>query len=240
MRIIVCKDYSEMSEKAAEIVASQITLKPDCVLGLATGSTPEGMYACLADLHKNGKLDFSKVKSVNLDEYYPIMPDNDQSYRYFMNYHLFDKVNIEKSNTYVPDGMAKDPEHFCAEYEKLIDNLGGIDLQVLGIGRNAHIGFNEPGDILYPNTHLTDLTPSTIEANSRFFESADMVPKQALTMGIASILKAGKIIVMASGREKHNAVLKLLGNTLETKYPATMLTLHSDVTLVCDEEAYNG
>lgn len=157
-----------------------------------------------------------------------------------MNYHLFDKVNIDKKNTHLPDGLAKDPAKFCADYEKLIASLGGIDLQVLGIGRNAHIGFNEPGDVLYPDTHVTDLTPSTIEANSRFFASEDLVPRRALTMGIASILRAKKILILASGTNKHNAVKKLLGNTLETKYPATMLNLHNDVTLICDEEAYNG
>lgn len=240
MKIIVCRNYAEMSAESAKIVADQIKSKPDCVLGLATGSTPEGMYACLSTMHRDEKLDFSKVTSVNLDEYYPIAPDNDQSYRYFMNFHLFDKVNIDKSNTYVPDGTAEDPDKFCADYEKLIEELGGVDLQVLGIGRNAHIGFNEPGDILYPDTHLTELTPSTVEANSRFFDSVDDVPKHALTMGIASILRAKKIIVLASGKEKHNAVLKLLGNTLETKYPATMLALHHDVTLICDDAAYNG
>ncbi len=240
MKLIVCKDYSEMSEKAAEIVAAQLTLRSDSVLGLATGSTPEGMYACLVNMYREGRLDFSAVRSVNLDEYYPISPSNGQSYRYFMNNNLFDKVNIDKKNTYVPDGTAKDPEKFCCEYEKLIADLGGIDLQILGIGRNAHIGFNEPGDVLYPYTHLTDLTPSTVQANSRFFASVDDVPKQALTMGIASILKAKKIVVLASGSEKHDAVMKLLGDTLETKYPATMLNLHDDVTLVCDEGAYNG
>lgn len=240
MKIIVCKNYAEMSAESAKIVAEQIKNKPNSVLGLATGSTPEGMYACLAAMHRDEKLDFSRVTSVNLDEYYPISPDNAQSYRYFMNFNLFDKVNIDKSNTYVPDGTTDDPEKFCVDYEKLIEDLGGIDLQVLGIGRNAHIGFNEPGDILYPDTHLTELTPSTIEANSRFFASVDDVPKHALTMGMASILRAKKIIVLASGSEKHSAVLKLLGNTLETKYPATMLALHNDVTLVCDNAAYNG
>lgn len=240
MKTIVCKNYQEMSEEAAKLVAAQLAEKNDSVLGLATGSTPEGMYACLTKMYRDGKIDFSKVKSVNLDEYYPINPENDQSYRYFMNYHLFDKVNIDKKNTHLPDGLAKDPAKFCADYEKLIASLGGIDLQVLGIGRNAHIGFNEPGDVLYPDTHVTDLTPSTIEANSRFFASEDLVPRRALTMGIASILRAKKIIILASGTNKHNAVKKLLGNTLETKYPATMLNLHNDVTLICDEEAYNG
>ena len=240
MNIIVCKDYDEMSAKAADELAKQINDKPNSVLGLATGSTPEGMYACLVEMYKSGKLDFSDITTVNLDEYYPITPDNDQSYRYFMNYHLFDKVNIDKSRTFVPDGTAKDPATFCRDYEARIAELGGVDLQVLGIGKNGHIGFNEPGPVLYPDTHLTDLTDSTIEANARFFASADDVPKQALTMGIASILRAKKIVIMASGEGKHAAVAKMLGGTIETTCPATLLALHPNVTLICDEAAYNG
>ena len=240
MNIIVCKNYDEMSAAAARELAKQICEKPDSVLGLATGSTPEGMYACLVKDYQDGKLDFSGITTVNLDEYYPITPDNDQSYRYFMNYHLFSKVNVDIKNTYVPDGTAKDPVAFCKGYEALIDSLGGVDLQVLGIGQNGHIGFNEPGDILYPDTHLTDLTESTIKANARFFDSIDDVPKQALTMGIASIFKAKRIIIMASGKGKHDAVAKMLGGTIETKCPATVLKLHPNVTLICDEDAYNG
>ncbi|MBR2370709.1 MAG: glucosamine-6-phosphate deaminase [Clostridia bacterium] len=240
MKVIVCKNYDEMSATAAGELSKQICEKPDSVLGLATGSTPEGMYACLVKDYQDGKLDFSKITTVNLDEYYPITPDNDQSYRYFMNYHLFSKVNINLANTNVPDGTAKDPDAFCADYEKLIDSLGGVDLQILGIGQNGHIGFNEPGDILYPNTHLTDLTDSTIKANARFFDSIDDVPKQALTMGIASIFKAKRIIIMASGKSKHDAIAKMLGETIETKCPATILKLHPNVTLICDEDAYNG
>ena len=240
MKIIVCKDYAEMSAKAADIVAAQVTLKPDCVLGLATGSTPEGMYACLVKKYEAGELDFSTVRSVNLDEYYPIAPENDQSYRYFMNYHLFDHVNIDKANTNVPNGLAEDGAAEGARYEKLIASLGGIDLQILGIGQNGHIGFNEPGDELYPATHLTDLTPSTIKANSRFFASEADVPKQALSMGMGSILNARKIVIMASGAAKHDAIMKMLSGVMTTKTPATFLACHNDVTLICDEAAYNG
>ena len=237
MKIIVCKNYDEMSKKSAEILASQVKEKPDCVLGLATGSTPEGMYAYLADMYKNGEISFKNVKSVNLDEYYPIEPTNDQSYRYFMNYHLFDKVDIDKANTNVPNGQAADPAAEGARYEELVASLGGIDLQVLGIGRNGHVGFNEPGDCLIPDTHVTDLTESTIEANSRFFASRDLVPKQALTMGIGSILRTKKILLMVSGAEKKAAVMRMLENTVDTKCPATFLNLHPDVTLVCTEDA---
>ncbi|MBQ7322816.1 MAG: glucosamine-6-phosphate deaminase [Clostridia bacterium] len=240
MKVIVCKDYAEMSAKAADIVAAQVTLKPNCVLGLATGSTPEGMYACLVKKYEAGELDFSAVRSVNLDEYYPITPDNDQSYRYFMNYHLFDHVNIDKANTNVPDGQAKDGAAEGARYEALIASLGGIDLQILGIGQNGHIGFNEPGEKLYPYTHLTDLTPSTIKANSRFFASEDDVPKQALSMGMGSILNARKIVIMASGAAKHDAIVKMLSGVMTTQTPATFLACHADVTLICDEAAYNG
>ena len=187
MKITVVKNYEEMSKEAAKYVADTLKNDPACVLGLATGDTPIGTYKELVKRYEGGELDFSKATSVNLDEYYPITPDNEQSYRYFMNYHLFDKVNINKEKTFVPDGQAKDVVKSCEEYEKNIDALGGIDIQILGIGRNGHIGFNEPDDGLIPFTHVTDLTANTIEANSRFFESEADVPKQALTMGIQSI-----------------------------------------------------
>ena len=182
-------------------------------------------------------MDFESVKSVNLDEYYPITPDNDQSYRYFMNYHLFDKVNINKANTYVPGGQASDSVSSCEAYEKNIDDLGGIDIQVLGIGRNGHIGFNEPDAELVPYTHVTDLTADTINANSRFFASEDDVPKQAVTMGIESIFKARKIVILASGEGKAEAVKAMLDGKITTKCPASLLRLHPDVTLVCDKDA---
>ena len=199
MNIIVCKNYDEMSQCAAQMISSLIKEKPNCVLGLATGSTPEGLYANLADLCAKGEISFENVTSVNLDEYYPIAPTNDQSYRYFMNRQLFDRVNIDKANTNVPDGTAKDPVAESRRYEQLVSNLGGIDLQILGIGRNGHIGFNEPDSKLMLDTHVTDLTEDTIEANSRFFASASDVPRQALTMGIGTIFKAKKIVILASG-----------------------------------------
>ncbi len=240
MKVIVTENYEEMSDVATKFFADVITDKPDCVLGLATGSTPVGMYNNLTKAYQEGKLDFSKVKSVNLDEYYPIAPDNDQSYRYFMNKNLFDRVNIDKDNTYVPDGATKDPEAACRAHEDKIDELGGIDIQVLGIGRNGHIGFNEPSaDGLFSDTHLTDLTQNTIEANARFFESIDDVPKYALTMGIGSVFKARRIIILASGAEKADAVKKMVSGTISTMCPASMLALHPDVTVICDKAAYS-
>ena len=224
MKIIVCKNYDEMSAKSAEIIASTVKANSECVLGLATGSTPEGMYACLADMYKNGELSFKDVKSVNLDEYYPITPDNDQSYRYFMNEHLFDRVNIDKSKTAVPDGTAEDVEAFCSAYEASIDALGG---------------FNEPADELIRGTHLTALTPDTIEANARFFASENDVPKHALTMGIQSVFKARKLLLLANGKNKAEAIKAMLQGNVTTSCPATLLCLHPDVTVICDEDAYS-
>jgi glucosamine-6-phosphate deaminase len=237
MNIIVCKNYEEMSHHSAKIIAELVKEKPNCVIGLATGSTPEGMYATLADMNKKGEITFKDVTTVNLDEYYPIDPANDQSYRYFMNTRLFDHLDIDKANTNVPDGTAKDPVAEGKRYEELITSLGGIDLQVLGIGRNGHIGFNEPDSKLILDTHVTDLTESTIEANSRFFASANDVPRRALTMGIGSIFKAKKILLMVSGAEKKAALSALMERTVDTNFPATMLNLHPDVTLVCTADA---
>ena len=237
MKITVCKDYKEMSAVAADTVAALVRSKPDCVLGLATGSTPEGMYADLIDMYNAGTLSFSKATSVNLDEYYPLEPENDQSYRYFMNTKLFDHVDIDKAKTFVPNGLAKDPDEEGKSYDAMIESLGGVDLQILGIGRNGHIGFNEPGDHLIGGTHVTDLTPSTIEANARFFASADDVPKQALTMGIKTILAAKKIVLLVSGADKAAAVARLLEGKITTECPASFLNLHSDVTLIVTEDA---
>lgn len=192
MRVIICENYEEMSNEAAKIVAGQIMLKPNCALGLATGSTPVGMYKKLCEMNKNGEIDFSEVKSFNLDEYYPISSENEQSYHYFMNKNLFNNVNIKEKNTHILDGAAKDTVKECTDFENLIEKNGGIDLQILGIGENGHIGFNEPSAKLNTKTHLTLLTESTINANSRFFTSADEVPHSALTMGIATILKSKK------------------------------------------------
>lgn len=240
MRVIVCENYNEMSEAAAKIVAGQVLLKPDCVLGLATGSTPVGMYEELGKMCRSGELDFSEVKSFNLDEYYPLADDNDQSYHYFMDKNFFDKINIKKENTHLLNGLAESPSEECAAYEDMIERSGGIDLQILGIGENGHIGFNEPSAKLNTKTHLTSLTQSTINANSRFFDSIDDVPDRALTMGIATILKSKKIILLASGAAKHRAVEAMLKETVDTDVPATVLNLHDDVVLICDKAAYSS
>lgn len=239
MKIIVTENYEEMSRVAADCMAEVVKGKPDCVLGLATGDTPIGMYQNLVAMYQAGELDFSRVRSVNLDEYYPITPDNSQSYRYFMNDKLFCHVNIDAKNTHVPDGTAADPDAFCRSYEEKIDALGGADIQVLGIGRNGHIGFNEPSDALIPFTHLTELTESTIEANARFFDSEDDVPKHALTMGVQSVFKARRILLLASGASKAEAVRAMLNGNITTQCPASLLCLHPDVTLVCDKDAYS-
>lgn len=233
MRIIRCANYEEMSKKAAEFVSAQIMLKPDCVLGLPTGSTPIGMYARLAEM----ELDFSKVTTFNLDEYYPIAKSNEQSYHYFMNENLYSKVNLIPENIHIPNGETQNPEKECADYERAIAASGGLDLQVLGIGQNGHIGFNEPGDMLNSFTHVTRLTQNTIEANARFFSSADEVPKQALTMGVATIMRARRILLLASGANKARVVKALQGNMIDPEIPATILAAHNDVTVIADAEA---
>ena len=239
MKLIVCKDYQKMSERAALMVAGVVALKPDCTLGLATGSTPVGMYKRLVEMYNAGELDFSSVKTYNLDEYYPIKPTDPQSYRYFMNENLFDHINIDKANTHVMNGEAEDPDAECAAYDKEVE-AAGIDIQVLGIGRNGHIGFNEPSGKLVAATHLTALTESTVEANSRFFASPEEVPHHALTMGLSPIMKSKRIVILISGKEKHDALSAMLSGVIDTNVPATMLNMHPDVTVICDEEAYNG
>ena len=240
MKLIICKNYEEVSAAAAEIVADVMKANPACVLGLATGSTPVGMYKKLIEKNAAGEIDFSAVTTVNLDEYYPISPDNDQSYRYFMNENLFNHVNIDKTRTFVPDGQASDPVAACEAYEETVASVGAADIQVLGIGQNGHIGFNEPDAALEVKTHVTGLTESTIKANARFFASEADVPTKALTMGIGPILGAKKIIILANGAAKHEAVSKMLAGKLDTSCPASMLNLHNDVVVVCDEAAYNG
>jgi glucosamine-6-phosphate deaminase len=237
MRVIKCKNYDEVSEVAARIVAAQVTMKPDCILGLPTGSTPLGMYSRLIQMNKENKLDFSKIKTFNLDEYFPISKDNNQSYHYFMFENFFNHININKENVNIPNGETDNPEGECVRYEEAIGVAGGIDLQVLGIGQNGHIGFNEPDDYLESATHITSLTQNTIEANSRFFDSMDDVPKKALTTGMGTILKSRKIIILASGKVKAEAVRSLLSGKITTQNPSTMLNLHSDVTLIADEDA---
>ena len=240
MRIIVCENYDEMSMEAAKIVASQMILKPDSILGLATGSTPIGTYENLAKMNKEGYIDFAQIKTFNLDEYYPISRSNDQSYYYFMNENLFSKVNIDLKNTDIPNGETKDAAKECEEYDKRIEASGGVDLQILGIGQNGHIGFNEPDKNLVTGTHVTKLTDNTIEANARFFEKKEDVPTEALTMGIATIMKAKKILLLASGKNKHAAVSQLLNSDITTDNPATMLKMHPDVVIICDKDAYEG
>jgi len=237
MRIYECADYAAMSRKAANIIASQVVLKPDCVLGLATGSTPIGTYDRLAELVKAGDLSFARVRSVNLDEYKGLSPEHDQSYRYFMNHNLFDKVDIDKANTNVPSGLAADSEAECARYDALVRSLGGIDLQLLGLGRNGHIGFNEPDSVFTLGTHVVNLTESTIDANKRFFASADDVPRQALTMGIGTIMSARRVLVIASGEDKAEAVAKAFNGPVDPQVPASVLRLHRRCTLVADRAA---
>ncbi len=237
INVIVCDTYEEVSSVAAEIVADEIKKKPDFVLGLATGSSPIGLYTKLAEKNKAGEIDFSNVKTFNLDEYYPIDPSNDQSYRYFMNKNLFNKVNIKLENTRVPDGTAEDTDKFCESYEADIKAAGGVDLQVLGIGNNGHIGFNEPCDKFYKITHVVELTENTIEANSRFFESADLVPRKAITMGVGTIMNAKKIVLVANGANKAQALYGALCGDVTPHNQASVLQYHKDVTIIVDKEA---
>ncbi len=237
MKIYVADDYQGMSRKAAAIIASHVTLKPDCVLGLATGSTPIGMYQELIAGHQRGDLDFSQVKSVNLDEYVGLAPDHDQSYRYFMNTNLFDHVNIDKANTNVPNGLAADPEAECQRYNQVIRDMGGIDIQVLGMGHNGHIGFNEPADHFPLETHVVELTDSTIDANARFFADRNEVPRKAMTMGIRSIMQARQILVVVNGEGKADIVKKAFFGPVTPQVPASILQLHPDVILVGDKAA---
>lgn len=237
MKIYKAKDYKDMSRKAANIISAQVIMKPNCVLGLATGSTPIGTYDQLVEWYNKGDLDFSEVTTVNLDEYKGLPRTNDQSYYYFMHQHLFDRVNIDPERTNVPNGMEPDAEKECGRYEELIRSLGGVDLQLLGLGHNGHIGFNEPEEAFEKETHCVDLTESTIEANKRFFASADDVPKQAYTMGIKTIMQAKKILIVVNGENKADIVERAFFGPVTPEVPASILQLHNDVTLVGDEEA---
>lgn len=237
MKIYKAKDYKDMSRKAANIISAQVIMKPNCVLGLATGSTPIGTYDQLVEWYNKGDLDFSEVTTVNLDEYKGLPRTNDQSYYYFMHQHLFDRVNIDPERTNVPNGMEPDAEKECGRYEERIRSLGGVDLQLLGLGHNGHIGFNEPGEAFEKETHCVDLTESTIEANKRFFASADDVPKQAYTMGIKTIMQAKKILIVVNGENKADIVERAFFGPVTPEVPASILQLHNDVTLVGDEAA---
>ena len=238
MRVIIVKDKKEMGVRAAQLVAEDMKKKTGpYVLGLATGSTPLTCYEEWVRMHKQDGLDFSTVITFNLDEYVGLLPEHDQSYRYFMNTNLFDKVNINKRNTFVPDGMAKDIEAFCDQYEGMIDDVGGIDYQVLGIGSNGHIGFNEPGSSLGSLTRVKTLTPTTIKDNSRFFAKLSDVPTLAITMGIGTVFKARKVVLMANGANKADAIREALEGSVSSLWPASALQLHRFATYVVDEAA---
>lgn len=235
MIIYEAKDYKDMSRKAANIISAQVIMKPNCVLGLATGSTPIGTYEQLVEWYNKGDLDFSNVTSVNLDEYRGLDKANEQSYDYFMRHHFFDKVNIQRENTHLPNGMAENIDEECKRYDELIRSLGGVDLQLLGIGHNGHIGFNEPGAAFEKGTHCVDLQERTIEANKRFFDSIDDVPKQAFTMGIKTIMQAKKILIIASGEDKAEILKEAFFGPVTPSVPASILQMHNDVIVVGDE-----
>ena len=235
MKFIVCDDYNEMSKEAAAIAAAQIKEKSNTVLGLATGSTPVGMYKELIEMNKKGEISFKDVVTYNLDEYYPISPENNQSYRYFMDTNLFSKINIDRANTYVPGGCSDDMEAEGKAYDELIESLGGIDLQLLGIGLDGHIGFNEPDDVFTAGTHVVELDESTIEANARFFASIDDVPRSAITMGMGAIMQAKKVLLIANGKNKEDILNKAFFGPITPRVPASILQLHPDVTVIYSE-----
>jgi glucosamine-6-phosphate deaminase len=237
MHLEIVKDYETLSKRAAYILASQIILKPASVLGLATGSTPVGTYRELVKIYNEGLISFSRVITINLDEYYGLDKDDEQSYHYFMREHLFNHVDIKDENINIPDGKAVDVEAECRRYENIIEAVGGIDLQLLGIGQNGHIGFNEPGEHFEALTHLVDLTENTIKANARFFSSPEEVPTQAISMGIKSIMGAKKILLLASGEKKAGAVYKMLKGKITPQVPASVLQMHPDVVVLVDEGA---
>lgn len=239
MRIYRAKNYDDMSRKAANIISAQIIMKPNCVLGLATGSTPIGIYRQLVDWYQKGDLDFSEVRTVNLDEYQGLAHDNEQSYYFYMHNHLFQHVNIRPHNVNIPDGCAPNATEECTRYDRVIHDLGGIDLQLLGIGQNGHIAFNEPNIAFEKTTHLVSLSESTIQANARLFDDISQVPKYAYTMGIKNIVQARKVVLVASGKEKARIVKEAFFGPVTPSVPASILQMHNDVTLVCDEEAFS-
>ena len=235
MTVIKCESYEEMSSVAADLVVGQIESKPDSVLGLATGSTPLGLYAELIKRYEDKHVDFSQIVTFNLDEYYPIAKDHPQSYHYYMDTNFFSKVNI--ASKYLPDGQSDDPDAQSALYDAQIEAAGGIDLQILGIGTNGHIGFNEPSDAYSMSTFMTALAPSTIESNSRYFAAGETQPTSAITMGIGGIFNAKKIVLLISGASKAPVAKRLLENKVYTDLPASLLLLHRDFTVILDREA---
>ena len=237
MELVRAKDYNDMSRKAANVISAQVILKPNSVLGLATGDTPKGTYLQLAEWQKKGDCSFAKASSYNLDEYVGLTPDHPQSYHYFMRKNFFDLVDIDLANTHVPDGAADDVEQACVDYDSIVAEAGYPDLQLLGIGRNGHIGFNEPNDHFVGGCHVVDLTESTIEANSRLFDSVDEVPRQAVSMGIQTIMYARRILILASGEDKAKAVRDMVYGLITPQVPASILQLHPNCTVIADEAA---
>ena len=237
MKLIRVADAAQAGKVAAEIIAQKIKSCPDCVLGLATGSTPIETYNNLVQIYRQGSVDFSRVRAVNLDEYIGLGAEHDQSYAWFMRQYLFDHVNIDPANTYIPNGLETDSDKECRRYDAVIEALGGIDLQLLGIGPNGHIGFNEPSDAFAKGTHRVDLTEATIAANSRFFESIEQVPKQAYSMGIQNIMHARQLLMVATGENKARAVRDAFLGDINPWVPASVLQLHPDFTLIADEAA---
>ena len=237
MRIYKVKDYKKLSEKAAQIIASQLILKPDSVLGLATGSTPEGLYGELIEFYKKGIIDFKDVITFNLDEYYGMHRHNPQSYYHYMRKNFLDHINVKKESINIPNGLTDDVEKHCNQYEENIEKAGGIDIQILGIGRNGHIGFNEPSDEFKAKTHLVYLQDETIEDNARFFDNKEDVPDKAISMGIKTIMNARKILFVANGASKAQTVYDSLKGPITPRVPASIIQLHRDVTVVVDEEA---
>ncbi len=237
MDIYIAKDYEELSSRAADILAGQIILKPNSVLGLPTGGTPLGMYKNIVTMYQEGRIDFEKVVTFNLDEYLGLGPQNPQSYGYYMAENLFNHVNIDKNNIFIPDGMTQNPAVACKDFDQAIAKFDSIDLMILGIGTNGHIGFNEPGESLQANTYIVDLTQETVDANSRFFSDKNEVPQRAITMGLGPIMKAKRVLLLAAGASKARAIKDTLEGKITTGLPASFLQLHRKLTLILDREA---
>lgn len=237
MRIIKVKDYEELSREACHFILDHMTQNEKLVLGLATGSTPEGLYSNLVERFKQGEASFKHVTSFNLDEYVGLSAEDPQSYRHYMNEKLFSHVDIPAENAHVPNGASIDIEQECKDYEKRIEESGKIDVQILGLGLNGHIGFNEPGTPFSSRTHIIDLDDSTREANSRFFQSLEEVPTKAVTMGIGTIMESKEILLLVSGKNKAEAVARLMNGEVSTDFPASVLKQHKNVTVIADEDA---
>ena len=240
MRLIAVRDYDELSKKAGRIFVAQVTLKPDSVLGLATGSTPIGTYQFMAEKYREGKVSYAQCKTLNLDEYQGLGPEDETSFHRFMWDNLFDHIDIDPKNVHLPNGKNPDPQAECARYAQLVADIGPIDLQLLGMGLNGHIAFNEPGDAFIPRTNLVNLTPETIEANKRFFENEADIPKKALTIGLADILDARRILLLVSGKEKANILRDSLQGPITPHVPASILQFHPNLTVIADEAALSA